>query len=80
MTLHEQRVEYLLQTIANELADVVFYAEKREGHWDSARSTREYYKREIGDMASSLAQEQRQDDEARRKSFLFRWFRRKFLV
>lgn len=75
MTEHEKRVEWLLQEIANELADLVFYTEKRDGSWDSARATMELYKRNVSDLKDGLNQEIMTNEILRRQKKRFRWFK-----
>ena len=80
MTLHEQRVEYLLQNIALELADLVFEAQKSNRDLHTAEVNLDYYSRNIRDVIESFrAQVDRQDHPHGIKK-LVRWFKLKFLA
>ena len=75
MTEHDKRVELLLQEIAFELADLVFYAEKRDGNWSSSRATMELYKRNITDLRDGLNQKITTSEILRRQKRRFHWFK-----
>lgn len=80
MTLHEQRVEYLLQNIALELSDLVFEVQKSNSDLQTAKVNHDYYSRNIRDVSESLLAQIDREDHPHGIKKLVRWVKLKFLV
>ena len=80
MTLHEQRVEYLLQNIALELADLVFEAQKSNHDLHVAKVNLDYYSRNIREVIDSFRAQIDREDHPRGIKKRVRWFKLKFLA